>query len=242
MRSRTVLIQYLTIIVLAAITAFGVYTYTAGVESRIKKSYETQELYIATKQIPAGTTLSSAILSDSIESRQFPIVSAPTNSIRTLAGLDQTLVASYTIQPGQILLQDAFGNTGNPTSALVIPNGMLAVTLTVPDGSRVGGFVQPGSQVAIYASGQLNKEDEGNITQVLLPRALVLAVGNQTVASTNTNTGNNNSTLVTVAVSALDAKKVIHASQNLTLYLGLLGTGVQIDFSEPIKNATLFSR
>jgi pilus assembly protein CpaB len=233
-------LQLIFIFVLAGVTGLSVFAYTSGVESRVRKTYETKPLYIAVRQIPAGTSVTSAINTGSIEPRQFPVVSAPSNALSSLNQVDGNLVTRYTIQPGQILLDDSFGISGNQTGALVIPDGMMAVTVQIQDAAKVANFVQPGSKVAIYASGQVtNKEDIS--TQILLPEMLVIAIGDQVLA-TNSSSTSASSSLVTLAASPIQAKKLIHASQNFTLYFGLLGSKVLPDISSPIKNSTVFDR
>ena len=240
MASKKATLQFVAIGLIAALTGISVYSYTSGVESRVKRSFETKALYIAIRQIPAGTTISSALNTGSIESRQFPVISSPSNALQEVTKVDSTLVARYTVQPGQILLNDTFGVTGNPTGALVIPNGMIAVTIQVNDAAKVASFVQPGSEIAIFASGQVTTSDSVS-TQVLLPEVLVLAVGNQVLPSTNQVAGVSSS-LVTLAVTPIQAKKLIHASQNFTLYFGLLGTSVKFDFTGPATNSSLFNQ
>jgi pilus assembly protein CpaB len=233
-------LKLVAILLLSILTGVSVFSYTSGVEERVRKSYETKPVYIATRQIPAGTNVSSALNTGSIETREFPVVSAPSNALEFINQIDGNLVARYTIQPGQILLDDSFGTSGNQTGSLIIPDGMMAVTVQVQDSAKVANFVRPGSKIAIYATGQV-KASEDTTTQVLLPEILVLAIGDQVLA-TDSSSGSANSSLITVSVSPAQAKKLIHASQNFTLYFGLLGSKVQPDLTSSISNSNIFQR
>jgi pilus assembly protein CpaB len=233
-------LQIVVIAIFSLLIGIAVYSYTSGVEARVKKEYSTQTLYIATRQIPAGTSVSSLVSTGSIEARQFPISASPSNAISSINQIDGNLVARYTIQPGQILLNDSFAIGTNQTGSLVIPDGKVAVTLSVETPAKVGNFLQPGSKVSIYGTGEVSDSNTVQ-TQVLLQEVLILAIGNQ-VLSTSGIVSDSNANLVTVAVTPSQAKTLIHASKNLTLYFSLLGARVQPDLSSPISNASVFNR
>lgn len=222
--------------ILALVTGYAVFAYTSGVESRVKLEYSTKPLFIAVRQIPAGTSVSSAIATGAIESKQFPVSSAPSNAIDALDNIDDKLVARYTIQPGQILLEDNFALSASQTGVLVIPEGKVAVSVRVEDAAKVGNFLQPGSKVTIYVNGEAG-EAKINRTQVLFQELLVLAVGDQVLSNNSLITNS----LVTLAVTPPQAKVLIHASQNFVLYFGLLGAKVQPDLSEPVSSSNVFN-
>ena len=236
MKRKGLNIQLVLILVLSILAAISVYAYTSGVENRVKKEYATIGLYIAVSQITAGSTFDSALTSRQIELRQFPVASSPSNALKSTDTLDPRLVAKYTIQPGQIILQDSFDTQSVNTGLLVIPERKLAISITVPDAARVANFVEPGSQVAIFATG--GKEGK-NKTELLIGKVQVLAIGDQ-VVSTGAQVTNSNASLVTLSLTPEEAAKVIFASQSYTLYLGLLGANVQFPVSTVVDNANLF--
>ena len=59
-------------------------------------------------------------------------------------------VAIATIYPGQQVIGQQFGQD---PETLTIPADKLAISVELTDPARVAGFVNPGSQVAIFASG-----------------------------------------------------------------------------------------
>ena len=211
-------LQFVAIACLAGISGLAVFTYTSGVESRVRSSQETTDVYITTKQIPIGTGLGSALNQGYLESRKFPLASVPTGAVNKIDARNSELLALQTLQPGQILLASNFGITAANTGALVIPDGQLAITVSLSDPARVASFLQPGSEISIFVTGQ---SGNSKFTQVLIQRAQVLAVGDQVLPNPNGVAGSNTSALVTVAVSPTQAKRLIHASQTLSLYFGL---------------------
>ena len=232
-------LQFLAIVCLSAIAGFAVFTYTSGVESRVRSSQVTTDVFITTRQIPIGTGLGSALNQGYLESRKFPLDSVPTGAINRVDAQNSELLALQTLQPGQILLTSNFGITAANTGALVIPDGQLAITVSLSDPARVASFLQPGSEISIFVTGQ---SGNSKFTQVLIQRTQVLAVGTQVLPNPNGVVGSNSSALITVAVSPTQAKRLVHASQTLSLYFGLRTAGVDFGISNPVTDASILGQ
>ena len=231
-------LQLLIIIVLSLFVGVSIFTYTSGVERRVKATQELQSIYIVSKQITSGTSLGDALNNGNLEKKDFPTISIPTGAIKIIDGLNSKLVALQNIQPGQILVESNFGAVTAKTGSLVIPDGQVAVTITVGEPNHVGSFIQPGSEVIIFATG---KQDAGKATKILLPKALIIAVGNQ-VVPTETPTSSSTSALITLAVTPYQAAKLIHGVQTLSLYFGLIGNLVNVDQAISITDANVLSQ
>jgi pilus assembly protein CpaB len=231
-------VQFIVILLLSVLSGLSIYTYTSGVESRLRSSQQTTAVLIALQQIPIGTALGSVINQGYIEEKQFPQEAVPTQALSSVNASKSDLVALQTLQPGQLLLQNNFGVSAANTGALVIPDGQLAVTVSLSDPARVASFLQPGSEITIFVTGQ-----SGNTkyTQVLIPRTQVLAVGSQVLPTPDGASGGNTSALITVAVTPLQAKRLVHASQTLSLYFGLRTAGVDFGSSTPVTDDSLFN-
>lgn len=107
--------------------------------------------------------------------------------------------------------------------------------MELTDPARVAGFVNPGSRVAIFASGdpELIKEDGSTqelspYTRLLLPDVQVIGVGTTTVQQRTTTTEDGEQTteevprtILTVAVSQEEAERVIYAARNGDLSFAL---------------------
>jgi pilus assembly protein CpaB len=105
---------------------------------------------------------------------------------------------------------------------------MVAISVSLSDPARVAGFVNPGSDVAIFVSGTLGGQP---YTRLLLPKVGVIGVGpntsvaNSTAGSTD-GTGTQNTeqvptTLLTLAVTQQEAQKVLFAQGNGQLAFAL---------------------
>lgn len=229
-------------VVLALIAAGIVFFYTRGAEQRVLDEQQPVAVLVTTGTIPVGMPLGDAVSGGLVESTQVPSTMAPAGAISAVTADNTALVALNTINPGQILLTSSFVTELPKAEAVPVPDGMIAISLTLGDPQRVGNFVRPGSEVVIFDTYSGGGET-GTTTRVLLPKVMVLAVGDSTSSTANTDgtTGTQTpSALLTLALSQADAEKVIYASQSGSLYLGLLGEGTQIQTNAGTTDGNLF--
>jgi pilus assembly protein CpaB len=136
----------------------------------------------------------------------------------------EDLVTQTTIMRGQQLSVDMLGDQPLSVAALPVEEGDIATSFDFTNSGRVAGFVQPGSRVVVFGTSQQGGEQR---TSVLLVDAKVLAVGPSTAASGLKGSEPANSeedlprTLVTLSLSAEEAKDLISADNEGSLYLGL---------------------
>ena len=216
---------------LSLITATSVFVYTNGFESRIRSELKLVPTLMARQTIPVGMTLSSAFSSGLIEIREVARQTLPTQSISTVNDTNGALVVLHEVQPGQFITTAYFGEKAMKTSVLQIPQGSLAVTVTIGEPEKVATFLQPGSEVAIFVTVDSNS-GSGNtkITKVLFTKVKVIAIGNQAVASDLNQAPATSSNLITLAVTPAQAIKLIHAVRTQNLYFALRSDSV--DFTQ----------
>lgn len=226
----------LLVVAAAIVAALGivlVLVYARGADSRAQDKYDTVQVLTATAQINPGESIDLAscggklALTPVTRSALLPGYQTATTA---LAGQ----VALTTIYPGEQIITGKFGTTAVPVSALPIPDGKTAITVSLSDPARVAGFVNPGSQVAIFLSGAAGGQP---FTRLLLPKVAVIGVGatsNAAVAGgagataggvgggAAVNTEQLPSTLLTLAVTQQDAQKVLFAQGNGQLAFSLL--------------------
>lgn len=191
--------RVLTIIVavlLAVAGIGGVLAYVHQADARAVAGMKAVSTLVAQQQIPAGTSAATALQGGLLSRQTLPASSVPADAVRSLTGDLGTLVASANIQPGQLLLRPMLVTAAQATGAgaIAIPKGMIAVTVPLCLPEAVAGYVQPGSQVAVfdtYSTRSLNvQENCGNTslshqarvsgivhTRIVLPKVLVLSVG-----------------------------------------------------------------
>jgi pilus assembly protein CpaB len=147
-------------------------------------------------------------------------------------------VALQNILPNEQIVADKFGtNTAEVASPLGIPQNKMAISVNLTDPDRVAGFVNPGSEVAIFVTAS-NLSDEGvaaegagdnKLTALLLPRVTVLGVGSTTPVTTTTTAEDGTQqteqlprTLLTLALTQEESQKVILASKTMEVTFALL--------------------
>lgn len=234
-------------VLLAVLGTAAVLIYVGQANQRALAGQKPVSVLVATRQIPSGTSARSALASGMLASQKLPAGSVPQDAVRSLGSGQQSLVLSGNLGPGQLLLSPMLVAAAQDTAGLAIPQGMVAVTIQLCMPEDVAGAVKPGSQVTVYdsyASGALTaqyncdgphqQQDPSAVyTKIVLPSVQVLSVGQagadstsqagaQTTSDTGTQQSNESTELVTLAVSQVNAQRLIQLTQAGLPYLGLL--------------------
>lgn len=231
---------------IAVLGTLLVFIYVKGADSRADSRYKAVQVLTVVKQIDAGEQVSAAQAAG-----KFKVSSVAEGSV--LAGAMTNLdavkgeVATTTMYPGEQVVAGKFGASASGSS-LTIPKGKMAVSANLTDPGRVAGFVNPGDKVSVFLTYEPKTTGDTPFTQLVLRSAEVVGVGATSMVST-TKTGSDGSstteqlpsTLITLALDQDDATKVLFASNNGTLSLGLLnadskvGDGRRIDINNLFK-------
>lgn len=236
MGRRTVLL--IAAVVVAALGTALVFLYANRAEERAQAGAEPVQVLVATVGIAAGTTGADISQSGAVELRSLPAASIPPGAISDLTPVAD-LVAISTIFEGQVLLQPMFGTQQQASGGLTLPEGTMAVSVSLGDPQRVAGFVRPGSDVAVFLTVAGAEGEEEDQTAVLLERVPVVAVGPSTVSTSTTTEGQTSNTeeiptaILTLALDQEQAQKVVQADSAGTMYLALLNDESAVDPERP---------
>jgi pilus assembly protein CpaB len=251
-------------VALAVIGAGLVLVYARSADARALQGQQVVDAYVATKDIPAGTSAQSAVDRGWLRKESFSQKGVPAGSLTEVAGPIKQMVATTDIAAGEIVLSKRFGDQQLGKAAVTVPEGSVAITVQLTDPARIGPFLRPGSKIAIYDTfnakdgkatdarpdgAKLSTDkDDLHVTRVLLPSVEVLGVGDDTVSGSVTPQDEQKSggqgvasALVTVAVSPADAQRLVHATQTGTLYAVLLGAGAEVKVGQSVLDTTLFA-
>ncbi|HTA09667.1 MAG TPA: RcpC/CpaB family pilus assembly protein [Streptosporangiaceae bacterium] len=235
-------------LVLAVLGAVGVLSYAHQADQRALAGMRAVTAYVAKGQIPPGTTAGLALREGLLVSQQFPASSVPADAVRSIPAATAGLVLTGGLASGQMLLSQMLGTSVQTAAALPIPSGMVAVTLQFCVQQAVANYITPGSQVAVFntfvdgqaatgaCSGGVSSARSGPLhTRLVLPKVLVLAVGEGTAtapsstavaadpASSSTATASSPSTIyLTMAVSQANAERLIELGEAGSPYLALV--------------------
>lgn len=242
MGRRTIL---LIVAALVAVIGSGmVFLYVKGADARAQAGQDPVSVLKAVAQIEPGESLVQASSEGKIQLGQVPRDEALDGAMSSI-GSSGGEVALTTIYPNEQITAAKFGSPGQQ-DALTMPAGMFAISVQLSDTGRVAGFVEPGSDVALFYSGATG-QGGGDGTRLLLPKVQVIAVA-QTTMTTSTSTDPSGGqtteslprTLFTLAVNQKEAEKIIFASTHGELSFGLLNTKSKVAPSLGVTGANLF--
>lgn len=183
-----------TVALLLAVTGTAaVLAYVRQANTRALEGMKAVTVLVAQRQIPVGTSASTALQDRSLASQRLPASSVPTDALRSIAPGQGSLVLSTSLQPGQVVLRPMLVTAAEATATggVAIPKGMVAVTISLCLPEAVAGYLQPGSEVAVfdtYGGKSLNVQEScggshsaqvvGAVhTRMVLPRVKILSVG-----------------------------------------------------------------
>ncbi|BBH17207.1 hypothetical protein Back2_14940 [Nocardioides baekrokdamisoli] len=230
MKRRPILIALA--VLLALIGTGAVYAYVHTADSRAVNGMKAVSVLVVSKEIPVGTPWSSIASGGYVTTESVPASAAPSTALSsTTADITPTFMATFAIHTGQLLTREMFAAKAATVGALQIPGKLQALTISVPLPADVMGFVQNGSQVAVYALVQLQHSPNANqqvgtnpiVSKLLIPRVTVIAVSQP--APTSVSGGGpapTGSLLVTLAVDQQQAERLLVAQKVGDLYLTLL--------------------
>ncbi len=242
---------------LAVLGTIGVLAYVRGANNRALQGMKAVSVLVAREGIPSGTTAETALRDGMLAQEQLPASSVPPNALPNIDGLE-SLVTSTTIHQGELLLRPMLVQKAQATGGLAIPVGDMAVTVQLCMPEAVAGNVKAGSYVAVFdtyttAGGQMTAQPACTgphqqqglhpVTQLVLKKALVLSVGQQSVGGSGfaaaTSAGSALSAsaaevMVTFAVDQADAERLIRLTETGLPYLALLTSSSRTAFGPPV--------
>ncbi|QBR94203.1 Flp pilus assembly protein CpaB [Nocardioides euryhalodurans] len=231
-------------VIVALLGTSLVFLYVRGADQRAESRFETVDVLRAVQPIEVGESIDDAAAAGKIAMQ--PVVrDYLQNGYQTsLDGLSGQFAATR-IYAGEQIVEGKFDATVETASVLPIPDSQVAVSVDLTDTARVAGFVNPGSQVAIYLNG--SDPAGGTFTRLLLERVTVIGVGSTTPTQTTTTSPEGAQTtealprtLMTLALDQADAEKVLYSQGNGELAFLLLTEKSRVNAGPGITAANLF--
>ncbi|MBB6626411.1 Flp pilus assembly protein CpaB [Nocardioides sp. KIGAM211] len=231
--------------VVAALGTVLVFLYVKGADTRAAQQFDTVLVLRAIAPIEAGETIEDAAANGKLDSQPVPQSQLLPDYQTSIDGL-KGLVALTRIYPGEQIISDKFGGQAEAATSLQIPKGQLAISVNLTDPARVAGFVNPGSEVAVFLNGA-DATTGDPFTRVLLDRVTVLGVGSTTPVSTTTTDQSGQQTteqlprtLLTLSLDQKDAQRVLFASANGELAFALLTGSSSVSSGPAVTSLNLF--
>lgn len=192
-------------------------------DQRALENLGTKKVYVATTDIPARTTLRSALASGAISLQALPSKFLTPDSVTTISTdlLDQ--ISQVQIKEGQPLYKSGFApkaTVKQKVSRSSLYPGMAVVSVEIPPQNRVGGYLLPGDIVNVFVT--ITTNTGVTSTRTVLSNVKILAIGAKaldglTIAETTEIT----SDLITLLVNPSDVSNLLTGSEAGTLSLVL---------------------
>lgn len=230
--------------VIAALGAVLVFLYVRGADLRAEAEFDTRDVLKVVTTIDQGETIEDAAANGKIALEAVPANQVLTDALAstsTLAGK----VAVTNLYPGEQIIASKFGGASESV-ALPIKEGDIAISVSLSDTARVAGFVNPGSEVAIFLNGT-NATSGQPFTRLLLDRVTVIGVGSTTPITTTVTTEegaqtteNLPRTILTLTLPQDLAQKVLFAQTSGELTFALLNDDSEVNANDGANAENLF--
>lgn len=225
-------------VVLAIIGAILVISYAQGADQRAVRDLEPVDVLVVRAAIPAGTPVES--MAASLDTEQVPASAVTGSSLKTLDG-SKGKVAAVELVPGEQLVSERLVEPEElkTQGSVKVPAGLQEVSFQMEPDRVVGGRLAPGDHVGVFVSmdqGGLEDRADKETTKLTVRKALVTAVQRAPqpaataqptpTASADPNAPNPQDTtlpegslMLTVAVSDVDAAKIVFAAEYAKMWL-----------------------
>lgn len=206
-------------VVLAAVGSILLIGYTNGAEQRALAGVQTSEVLILNAAVPAGTPADAVLRS--VTKQEVPAKARPADAVTDPAALNG-LVTTVDLVPGEQLLSTRFQNpaTSPDPGKVTLPAGMQEVSILLEPQRSVGGRLQAGETVGVFIS----TKPPAEASHLTLHKVLVTAVQGAIAESKDPASGASagsasKSVMVTLALTAADAEKVVYGQEFGTIWL-----------------------
>jgi pilus assembly protein CpaB len=227
--------------VIAVLGTLLVVAYVRTANSRAADQYQAVPVLKVVSQISQGETVAQAQAAGAIVSGNVARSSLLTGALTDLSSINNQ-VALTTLYPGEQIVAAKFGSPQSSTG-LNMPAGMIAISVSLTDPTRVASFVNPGNAVAIFLNGTAGRG--GSYSRMLLPKVQVIAVGSTSTLDVTPNKAQTTtslpSTLLTFAVTQQQAEKIFFAQSQGSLSLALLNGQSKVSSDPGVTAANLFN-
>ena len=238
---------------LAGLTAFLTFNYANAADERAFQGAELVEAFMVKKDIPKGLPGEKALDEGYIGKESIPRKFFPAKAITNARAL-RGQVALAALSAGVPVVDGNFvePRVAQESFAQRLGKDQQAVTLAVSDVQAVARLVVPGDRVNLMLTMDKEGAPQGKETRFVLQNVQVLAVGNSTALQPGEAAGEPqplaagvvktaDSGLMTFAVPAIDAERVVHASQVGSIHLTLVPPDFTPAPVAPVNDGNLFS-
>lgn len=215
-RQRTVIVLFLAIVSggLAGYSALRLLEQRTPPVSAVEAPRASSQVVIAARDLSVGTLVGE----EDVKLVEWPSSSVPEGYARSIPEVVGRGLIAQTRLNEPLLNSKMADRSGQGGLPIVIPEGMRAMGVRVDELVAVAGFVIPGSRVDLYLTTTPPSGGEP-LTKIVMQNVTVLTAGQQIQSDPEGRPITVN--LLTVLVTPEDGEKLVHATNNGTIRMGL---------------------
>jgi pilus assembly protein CpaB len=224
--------------------------YVRGAESRALAGVETVQVLVVDQPIPEGTPAEQ--LPGLVRTEVLPAKAALEGRVTDVATLAGRL-STVDLLPGEQLLSSRFARPDDlqTPGTVAVPEGLQEVSVLLEPQRAVGGRLTAGDTVGIFVS--LTLPDGRTASHVVLHDVLVTqvqgapapvdaAAAGQPETASSGSPAPSSSLMVTLAVTAAQAEKVVFGAEHATLWFSLEPDGADLGGTAPVTGDTIYGK
>lgn len=177
------------------------------------------DVYVATRHVNRDTAAGDLIARGLIKKTRIPRKYVADGALSSLKGLGNKVLLAP-LNRGEQLTGSILSM---PSSGLTTPRKMLAVAVPINEVALINGRIKTGDHITVFVTLEPGKEGK-DLTRIILSRVLVLTAEK---AGTSQTGGQTDKGSLTLALSPGDAEKLVFASQQGTIWVGLWPPGTK---------------
>lgn len=240
------IIAAIAALLVAAVGGGLLLSYVSRADERAMAGMQTVEVLVASALIPEGTAADS--LTKLVVVKSLPVKAVAPGALTTLAAV-RGLVSAVDLLPGEQLLGARFVDPtpGEDAAEVKLPVGMQEVSVSLEQPRMLGSALAPGATVGVLLS--LAEEGEQPAqTHFILHKVLVTKVGEPAPAggagadepSPEPEPRAPAESMVTFAVTARDAEKLLFGAEHGRLWLTLEPTDASTSGTEVVTAGNVY--
>ncbi|RZU66666.1 pilus assembly protein CpaB [Microterricola gilva] len=225
---KTRIIGAILAIVLAAAGAVVLIFYVNSADARAADGAALVPVYVVTSEIPVGTPAEE--VGEFVTVKNMPALAVVPGGVKKLSQLDGQ-VSDAALQPGEQLIAARWVDPAAlaASGSTDLPDGMQAVTITLPVERAVGGTVTAGDTVGVVVAATAKIHDSSEeilMTKQVFHKMLVLAVQQGTTVLSDTSDENAaaepvSAVMVTLAGRTPDIEEIVWGQEFGSVWLTL---------------------
>lgn len=205
-------------LLMAAVGAVQLYSYVQRADQRAMAGLETAKVLVVEAPIAEGTPADQ--LTELLGTKTLPAMAVAPGAATDLDQLTG-LVANTALQPGEQVITTRFSDPAalDEGSTRQVPKGMQEVSLMLDSQRALGGNLAPGDTVGVFFSVDDRTRQALHDVQVSRVQGGLEAAPAEESSDATPAPLPDTGVMVTLAVSAANAKMVVHAAELGTIWL-----------------------